>query len=170
MPLKERFAAAEKYKPSSVRLLLVAEAPPCTLDRYFYFESVDKQDSLFRYVWQGVTGENAGAREQKPAQLAALRKDGVFLIDLHEENISSPSLKALQPCVPGLIDRCRTLKPTSIILIKASVYDAAFAPLAKAGLPVIDERIPFPGSGQQRKFIEAFTRACDTTGFRSTTK
>jgi hypothetical protein len=42
------------------------------------------------------------------------------------------------------------------VLIKATVYDAAFEPLAKAGLPVVDEPVPFPGSGQQRRFEKAF--------------
>ncbi|MBN4060394.1 hypothetical protein JYT11_00965 [Planctomycetaceae bacterium AH-315-I19] len=159
MPIQRRLAAAAKYKPSTIQLLLVAEAPPCTLDRYFYFDSVDKQDSLFRYVWQGITGEHAGEREHKPIQLAAFRDAGVFLIDLHEKNISKPSPTILRACVPDLIKRARALNPEKIILIKASVYDAAFTDLADAGLPVVDERIPFPGSGQQRKFLEAFTRA-----------
>ncbi len=164
MTLKERLKAAKKYRPETVRLLLVAEAPPCTLDRYFYFEDVQTQDSLFRYVWEGLTGEKAGDRDRKPAQLAALRDAGVFLIDLHEENISKPSLKVLSGCVPGLIERCETLSPEHVILIKSSVYDTSFEPLRDAGLPVVDERLPFPGSGQQRKFLDGFTRAVEEAG------
>ncbi|MEQ9616425.1 MAG: hypothetical protein RLN60_00145 [Phycisphaerales bacterium] len=163
--LKTRLKAAKKYKPSDVRLLLVAEAPPCTLDRYFYFEDVDVQDSLFRYVWQGLSGENAGERSRKPAQLAAMRDAGVFLIDLHEENVSKPSLKVLGACVPGLIERCRAIDPEHIVLIKSSVYDSSYAALVEAGLPVVDERLPFPGSGQQRKFLEGFTDALEEIGF-----
>jgi hypothetical protein len=37
-----------------VRLLLVAEAPPAALDRYFYFEDVPRHDSLFRYVARAI--------------------------------------------------------------------------------------------------------------------
>jgi hypothetical protein len=37
-----------------VELLLVAEAPPSALDRYFYFEDVPVQDSLFRYVARAI--------------------------------------------------------------------------------------------------------------------
>ena len=161
MTLKERLKAAKKYRPERVRLLLVAEAPPCTLDRYFYFEDVQTQDSLFRYVWEGLTGEKAGDRGLKPAQLAALRDAGVFLIDLHEENVSKPSLKVLSGCVPGLVARCEALDPERIILIKSSVYDSAFESLRDAGLPVVDERLPFPGSGQQRKFLEGFADALE---------
>ena len=57
------------------------------------------------------------------------------------------------------------LKPRNIALIKSSVYDAAFEPLRAGGLPVIDERMPFPASGQQRKFLEAFRRAAASAGF-----
>ena len=158
MSLDERLAAAQRYKPESVRLLLVAEAPPCAGDRYFYFDRVESQDSLFRYVWQAISGEPVGDRSNKPAQLARLRDAGVFLIDLHEENIAKPKLKDLVPCVPGLADRAAALAPEHIVLIKASVYDAAFSALRAAGLPVIDERLPFPGSGQQRKFLDGFER------------
>jgi hypothetical protein len=37
---KRREEAAARYRPDSVDLLLVAEAPPSALDRYFYFEDV----------------------------------------------------------------------------------------------------------------------------------
>jgi hypothetical protein len=47
---RAREAAAALYRPQRVRLLLVAEAPPSALNRYFYFEDVRDQDSLFRYV------------------------------------------------------------------------------------------------------------------------
>lgn len=158
MSLAQRAAAAAKYRPARVRLLLVAEAPPCTLDRYFYFEDVDKHDWLFRYVWEGLTGEKP-ERAEKAEHLAALRDRGVFLIDLHEGNVSQPTQEQLRRQVPGLVQRCRELQPQRIVLIKSSVYDAAFEALRAAGLPVMDERIPFPASGQQKKFLEGFQRA-----------
>ena len=46
-----------------------------------------------------------------------------------------------------------------MILIKAPVYDAAFAPLRDAGLTVVDVKVPFPGSGQQKRFEEQFALA-----------
>jgi len=158
MSVAQRTTAAAKYRPAHVRLLLVAEAPPCTPDRYFYFEDVGRHDWLFRYVWEGLMGSKPD-RSQKAEHLAVLREAGVFMIDLHEESISQPSLGDLRPKVPGLLERCRAIKAGHIVLIKSSVYDAAFEPLAAAGLPVIDERIPFPASGQQKKFLEAFRRA-----------
>jgi hypothetical protein len=42
------------------------------------------------------------------------------------------------------------------VLINTDVYDAVHGSLRTAGLPAVDERIPFPGSGQQRRFAAAF--------------
>lgn len=157
-PLARRRAAAARYQPATVKLLIVAEAPPCDTDRYYYFEDVDRHDWLFRYIYEGVTGSKP-TRELKAEHLAQLRDAGVFMIDLHEENIAEPKAPDLLPCVPGLIDRCRRLKPAKIVLVKSIVHDVAFLPLRDAGLPVIDERLPFPASGQQRKFLEGFASA-----------
>lgn len=164
MSLEKRRAAAEKYRPSRVELLLVAEAPPCDLDRHFYFEDVDRHDWLFRYVWEGLTGTKPD-RSDKAEHLRALRDAGVFMIELHEENVSGPTLSDLKPHVPGLVTRCRELKPRHIVLIKSIVHDAAFEPLREAGFPVIDARLPFPASGQQKKFLEGFRAAAEEAGF-----
>jgi hypothetical protein len=165
MSLANRAAAAARYRPKQVRLLLVAEAPPCTTDRYFYFEDVDQHDWLFRYVWEGITGAKPD-RARKAEHLAALRDAGVFMIDLHEENISQPSLPVLRTKVPDLVAKCRELKPRHIALIKSIVHDAAYDDLAAAGLPVIDERLPFPASGQQKKFLDGFSRVVAASGVR----
>lgn len=158
MSLAKRRAAAERYRPGEIELLLVGEAPPCAPDRYFYFEDVDRHDWLFRYVWEGLSGVKP-ERDRKHEHLDALRHTGVYLVDLHEENVSQPSLAALAREVPGLVERCRALAPRRIVLIKSIVYDAAYAALRGAGLPVIDARIPFPASGQQRKFLDTFREA-----------
>jgi len=163
MSLARRHTAAKKFQPKKIKLLLVAEAPPCDLDRYFYFEDVKQHDWLYRYVWEGLMGEKP-AQSEKAQNLAMLRDRGVFLIDLHEGNISKPKASDLQPCVPGLIERIRPLKPKHIVLIKHSVYDAAFAALKAAGLPVIDAKLPFPTSGQQKKFLVGFRRALGRFG------
>jgi hypothetical protein len=155
---REREAA--RYRPREVDLLLVAEAPPRALDRYFFFDDVRKHDPLFRYVCRGVLGREP-TREAKAELLGELRDRGVFLIDLQEEPKDGT---ALQEFVPGLVERCSALRPRRIILIKATVFDAAYTSLDEAGLPVSAVRIPFPGSGRQREFAIAFARALDKFG------
>jgi hypothetical protein len=152
---RQRERAARKYQPDDVKLLLVAEAPPAVLDRYFYFEDVPRHDSLFRYVARSIL-KTEPTRTNKAELLARLRDRGVFLIDLKRDPVDGRSLATE---VPDLVRRIRKLDPDKIIVIKASVYDLVKRPLAEAGLPVVEERIPFPGSGQQRRFEVTFGRA-----------
>lgn len=154
---KRREEAADRYRPEQVDVLLVAEAPPGALERYFYFEEVTEQDALFRYVARGVLGKEP-TRGNKAELLGHLKERGVFLIDLNTDPVDGTPLAAR---VPDLVARCRRLGPRAIILIKATVHDEAYLPLKRAGLPVVDERIPFPGSGQQKRFEEAFSRALE---------
>ncbi|MDQ3647626.1 MAG: hypothetical protein M3433_03390 [Actinomycetota bacterium] len=152
---QRRARAARKYKPQRVKLLLVGEAPPAALDRYFYFEDAHGHDSLFRYVVRAVL-KTEPTRSDKREMLARLRDTGVFLVDLKIDPVDG---SPLAEHVPGLLGRVRRLEPKKIILIKATVYDAAYAALSEAGLPVVPVRVPFPGSGQQRRFEEDFRRA-----------
>jgi hypothetical protein len=151
MSEERRAAAALKYRPEQVKCLLVAEAPPTAPDRYFYFEDVREQDSLFRYVAQVVLGAKP-TRENKPAALRAIRD----LIDLSEGPKNGVKLRSL---VPGLVQRVAEIGPVRIILIKTNVFDLAYPALRAVHLPVVDARIPFPGQGWQSRFVEAFSDA-----------
>lgn len=161
--LEARRLAAKKYQPEKIRLLLVAEAPPRAEDRYFYFENVDKQDSLFRYVVRCALNTEP-IREHKAEQLNALKESGIFLIDLVQDPLGPKDKLKDVADLTSLVSRCSSLSPEGIVLIKATVYDVAFDSLKSAGLPVIDERIPFPGSGQQLRFISAFNNALAKIG------
>jgi hypothetical protein len=156
-----RTTAAAAFRPTQIRLLLVAEAPPRALDRYFYFDRVAERDSLFRYVIRGLFGATP-PRTDKHAWLTRLREEGVFLIDVSEVPEGASNLTAH---LPDLVDRCRRLRPEHIILIKATVYDTAYQALSAAGLPVVKCRIPFPGSGQQARFEAEFSGALAEVGW-----
>lgn len=145
-----REAAAAKYKPEQVELLLVAEAPPSAVDRYFYFEDVPDQDSLFRHVVRAVLVIEPD-RAAKAKQLGRLADRGVFLIDLKPEP-KQPGEK-FDAYVPDLVRRAVALKPRHVITIKSNVCELTQQHLRTAGLRVVDERVPFPGSGQQRRFL-----------------
>lgn len=152
---RRRAQSAAQYRPDRIRLLLIAEAPPADPDRYFYFHDVNAYDSLFRHVARSLLGVEP-TRENKPELLAQLQQHGVFLIDLKPDPVDGTSL---DPYVPELVHRVQGLGPERIVLIKATVYDAAYPALAAAGLPVRPVRIPFPGSGQQTNFSQAFANA-----------
>lgn len=153
--LRRRRQAAARYKPAAIDLLLVAEAPPKSPDRYFYFTDVREQDSLFRYVYRVLLAREP-SRVDKHGLLEELRDHGVFLIDLKETPVDGTPLMDF---VPALVERCRELKAQRIVLIKATVFDAAYQHLKAAGLPVSNVPVPFPGSGRQQEFLESFGRA-----------
>lgn len=150
-----RARAARRFRPERVKLLLIAEAPTNGPDRYFYFPDVPEHDALFRYVVRGIL-KTEPTRSNKRELLGHLRDAGVFLIDLKLDPVDDTPLARY---VPGLVRRAKKLRPEKVILIKASVYDEAYADFVVAGLPVVDERVPFPGSGQQRRFEKKFARA-----------
>lgn len=153
---QRRAAAAERYRPDRVRLLLVGQAPPAVDDRYFYFTDVSTQDSLFRSVARAILPNTEPTRSNKASLLARLRDRGVFLIDLKPDPVDGSDLS---PYVPALVARITELAPERIILIKTDVFDTAYPALAAAGLPVSKMRIPFPSSGRQKEFTAAFGRA-----------
>ncbi len=95
-----RTVAAARWWPPDLRLLLVAEAPPTAPDRYFYFEHVRTQDSLFRYVHKGLTGRMP-SRDGKADGLAALQELGVGLVDVSREPLVRPGV-SLARFVPDL--------------------------------------------------------------------
>ena len=151
---RERWARA--FRPDAVDLLIAAHAPPASLDRYFYFPNVPRQDSLFREVARAVLKAEP-EREDKRELLRMLRDAGVYLIDVSLEPL--PERSDVAPLMPGLLRRIRRLDPRRIVLVKSNVYDEAFDAIRDAGLPVIAARIPFPGSGRQQEFRVAFARA-----------
>lgn len=157
-----RRKSAKQYKPERIKLLLIAEAPPSALDRYFYFPAVGTHDSLFRYVSALVLGREP-SRANKPELLDALRDAGVFLIDVSEEPIRDKS--DLPACVAGLVSRVAKLKPEHLILIKATVFDVAYFALRDAGQPVVERMVPFPGTGQQRRFEAEMGAALASIGW-----
>ena len=158
-----REQAAAGYRPEAVRLLLIAEAPPSALDRYFYFDDVTRHDSLFQYVVRAVLGIEP-SRSEKPGHLRRLCDAGVCLIDLKQDP-KKPG-ENLEVFVPDLVARTRALHPRHVITIKANVCDLVQQPLRAAGVRVVEQRVPFPGSGQQRRFLEAMAAALESIRWR----
>jgi hypothetical protein len=85
-----------------------------------------------------------------------LRDQGVFLIDAVQEPLDGAHLEI---DIEHLARRIKRLRPARVIIVKTGVFDQAYESLVDLGIPVINERIPFPGSGQQVRFRQAFSRA-----------
>jgi hypothetical protein len=156
-------AARAKYLPEKIKAVIIAEAPPDSIDRFFYYEDVNKAD----YLFLGIIGvlypgakdiylKNVRNPEMKELLLKQFQSDGYYLLDLFELPISMNS-ETDSFAVMKLSSKIEKLKIQNIpiILIKANVYDIAYHKL-KLKFNVINKRIDFPSTGNQVKFHEKF--------------
>jgi len=160
--LKDVYALARnKYKPAKIQTLLLTEAPPCNLDRYFYFEDVKRQDALFLEI-TGVLYPDLKQRylksgrktELKEELLLQFQSDGWWLMTVAEVPFDLSGLSLEDSLLPRLEKYIP--KQTPIVLIQTAVFDLCYPFLTQQGYKVINERLPFPGSGQQKIFREKF--------------
>jgi hypothetical protein len=174
---KAAFAKATiRYKPATVRVLFIAEAPPAfRFKRLFYFEHLRDGDTLFLEMMKALYGsavgftENGfssgssaeGIRSRKSELLARFMREGYFLIDASEEPMpdrasSSQKLALLRASVPRLIVRFKEFavdKNTPIVLIGGVTYSACAQSLMNLGFNVINEAmIDHPARGGQSRF------------------
>lgn len=164
--------ARQKYKPEHVNLLLVAEAPPSSLDRFFYYEDVKDKDFLFVELSKVLckTDNVAFIRSNKVKILQTMKDAGIYLMDLSDVPLTEDGcydtyarrdlkrrfLDKIEK--EYAIDRANTV----IVLIKVTVFDYLYKDLKKAGYNVCNERIPFPSSGQQANFRAAMSKVIES--------
>jgi hypothetical protein len=169
--------ATLRYKPATIRLLFIAEAPAFRFNRLFYFDNLRDGDTLFLemmktlygpavgYTQDGFTAGSsaAGIRSRKSELLTRFMHEGYFLIDASEEPMpdgasSSQKLARLRASVPRLIARLKEFavdKETPIVLIGGVTYSACAQTLSNAGFNVMnDAMIDHPARGGQRRFRE----------------
>ena len=157
--------AAAQYRPAHTKLLIIQEAPPYALDRHFYFTDVRAHDGLWvnftRFAYgRDFGGDVAAERKRKEYWLGRCRDDGYQVIDSMHEPIARNShpqrVKIIGARAPEIVEECKVIAPDQILLAKKSVYEALAEPIAAAGLPLINEEaVPFPGRGQQLRFLAA---------------
>lgn len=166
----EKFEKARlKYKPDNIKYLLIAEAPPkLGSDRFFYFEDVKVQDSLFletmKVLYPSETRdiEIKEIRKNKSELLNKFKTGGFYLIDaldkpFEEKYSSSKKVKLIKAGQIILLSKIKTLvnKDTKVILISAPVFNANYIYLRSNDVNIIqNELVDFPGSGGQKRFRE----------------
>ncbi|MGA7523639.1 MAG: hypothetical protein WBW84_14395 [Acidobacteriaceae bacterium] len=170
--------ATLRYKPATIRVLFIAEAPPAfRFNRLFYFEELRDGDTLFLEMMKtlygcavGFTGNGfssvssaAEIRNRKSELLARFMREGYFLIDASEEPMpdqasSSRKLARLRASLPRLMVRLEKFgvgKNTPIVLIGGVTYAACAQPLWNLGFNLINtEMIDHPARGGQLRFRE----------------
>ena len=149
----------------NTNLLFIAEAPPSALERYFYFEDVQTGDSLWielmKALYSSEFGITAEERSKKEDWLTKYKNDGYRLIDALKEPVcnsmsAQKRINFIADRADEIIKEVKKISPKQVLLIKITVFDALHQTLLNAGIPVVCERLPFPGSGQQKKFQEGF--------------
>ena len=160
-----------RWKPDTVRLLLIAESAPddggdLANRRFFYDDTLTGKDGLFREVVRALYDNPplASGPGQKVPWLQRLKDDGVFLIDLAPVpvNYHRPAERqaTLTASITATVAEARALKPVGVICVKQNVFDMLHYPLTDTGVRLLhDVFVPFPGSGQQKRFRERFTAA-----------
>ena len=158
-----------KYRPKVIKYLFIAEAPPKINSlRFFYFENVDKYDSLFLetikcfYPEEVKDIDTPTIRKRKAKFLEKLKADGFYLIDSVDEPFErKPTPKQKEKIIrheqPQLLSKVKSLccSETKIVLVAATVFNSNYKYLLENGVNVINKgMIDFPGSGGQRKFKE----------------
>jgi hypothetical protein len=158
----------ERYRPTRLRYLLIAESPPDPGEgeRRFFYSPTLTIDNLYRSVAEAIYGERDDVdTRDKPAVLERLREDGFWLIDAVEYPVnklaSSDRARAIREGVPRLIAKCIAQGPEhGAIICHGKVYAATAQALRDAGVPVLhDEALPFPLGNWRARFVEGFRRA-----------
>lgn len=177
--------AANRYRPKTIRLLFIAEAPPAyRVNRLFYFEDLKDGDTLFLEMMKVLyCGGKAASREDRLSRNCSVKeirqlkadflrrfmRDGYFLIDASERPMpdgatASFKLAALRKSLPRLMTRVKEIlgeqKDTPIVLIGAVTHAACAQPLKEQGYNIINTAIiNHPARGGQIHFRRKLTDA-----------
>ncbi len=154
--------AREKYRPQEVKLIFLAEAPPCKEGHFFYFEDVPRGDSLFLHIIRAVFPDleevpTKELRTRKEELLFRFSESGYFLEDSVAVSIPKGTKnkeKVVLEHQADLIRRIEQYKDSAkIVLLSSSVFKSNYEALKNEGFHILNDfMIPFPGSGQQGKF------------------
>ena len=154
--------ARDRYKPSHVLVLFIAESPPSS-GGYFYFTQTIGKDHLFRETMKALRfwPETRPMRKglDKRSLLNRFCSAGFFLIDTCQIPVDKLNTTARRASIAnGAADlprRVGHLDPDKILILKKTVYQPALDSLEAAGWNkrILNSRaIPFPSHGNQRQY------------------
>lgn len=161
--LAKRRNAWRAHLPTRCRLLFIGEAPPPE-ERYFYYPESPRHDHLFieliQVLYPGLRTRGVQhIRVRKPQLLRRFTEDGYLLIDAIEGRIPllgrTSRVQAVSSSQADLLARITEIghNDFTAIPLKTTVQDG-LSPETKSriGVLFVNDRIPFPSSGQQAKF------------------
>lgn len=159
--------AREKYKPESIKLLFIAEAPPEQTERFFYYEKVKDNDWLFLGIVKALCGNGSydakKIRANKKQILEALQQDGIYLMDLCPVPLKGTTAELHKNNFMQTLEAEKAVDKhsTNIVLIKVNVYDCLYRDLKNKNYKVQNKSIPFPSSGRQKEFAKEMQKTLE---------
>lgn len=150
-----------RFTPAKPSLILIAESPPVS-GKYFYDTTGRVGESLFIAIMKSILKMRP---ESKEKGLIALKDNGVVLLDATYTQINSGYSEKQKASIildgySELLSRINETtqeKAVPVLLIKMNICRCLEPLLTKDGYNVINRgvAVPFPCSGNQRKFAAA---------------
>ena len=154
--------ARRKYRPSKIRLLMIAESPPSS-GGFFYFPKTIGKDHLFREtmktvgLWPQSTPMRGGV--DTTPMLRGFQSMGFYLIDSSaypvDKMSNSERMEAIRDQLPRLVKDMKRANPPCIVIVKSSIFGPVKSALEEAGFGsrVLNHQpIPFPSHGNQQEY------------------
>jgi hypothetical protein len=160
--------ARRKYRPSKIRLLIIAESPPSS-GGFFYFPKTIGKDHLFRETMKttGLWPQSAPMRKgvEKKPMLQRFQSMGFYLLDSSAHPVDKmpnrARREAIEDQLPRLVEEVRGADPTNIVIVKSSIFGPVRSVLVDAGFGsrvLNSQSIPFPSHGNQQRYRSMMKR------------
>ena len=150
---EEREELRCSYKPDSVKLLLLGEAPPSKLEKFFYSGA-----AITAHTAKAFGSKFDTAHEPKTF-LKHFKDSDCYLEDILHEPVASQETKnkQLADAFPDFCHRLKALGPHYVVVFLKGLDLYVRTALAQTGLNPDYHVLPFPGHGHQTKYTAGLT-------------
>jgi hypothetical protein len=155
---RQRSASRERlrrrYRPATIATLFVGESPPA--GNAFFYAGIG---TLYRHMKLAFGGGDDF--------LDAFAARGFYLDDLvlvPVNRLAGPERRRLhREWILSLARRLRSHRPKAVVVLLKSIARAVDAAMVEAGLAHLPQHVvPYPGMGNQRRFLETVKRIIPT--------
>ena len=140
-----------KFRPETVKLLLVGESPPSG-DEFFYNDG-----KMTTYTSKSFQKALKITFSDNQEFLKVFKAKGCYLEDLCHEPIDKLAKKEredkLRRAVPGFSEIIKSLEPPVLVIVLKKIEPFVREAIAQSGVNTTVYTIPFAGNGHQNKYM-----------------
>lgn len=140
----------ERFKPETVRVLLVGESPPAE-GTFFYDRSL--MTTYTKNAFEAALDQSFESNDQF---FEYMKKSGFYLEDLSRLPVDKLAPREREAKLieesEGFADRVALMKPEAVVIVLKKIEKIVRGALNKAGSTAQVYVIPFPGNGHQSKY------------------